>query len=147
MEKNRLIEQEKLKDLVKKVWQKVKKGKEGEIEDPNQLKLDLPSDVSQKKIQPMIPGLTFKEKRKKYLSDFSKPPFFTNTRKWLDANFEGNIYVGPDLTKYGFMLSGYQKIKPWEKVKYPYLFVTELEDQMRSWNFAMAKKLGLTGED
>jgi hypothetical protein len=146
---------EQLKHLIQKIWGKVvspKKRKKGEVEDPNQLNLGLnlppeqpstPDVKSLKRIQPLIPGLTTKEKRKKYLSDFSKPPFFTDTRKWLDANFEGNIYVGPDLSEYGFKLGGDQKIKPWEKVKYSYIFMTDMEKHMRSWNFAMARKLGL----
>ena len=109
-------------------------------ESPNQTQS---YDVSKmKKIRPLITGLTPEERQRMYREDFGKPPFYLDTRKWLDANFEGNIYVGPDLSKYGFQIE-YQKIKPWEKIKYPYLFVSDLEGHMRSWNYAMARKLGL----
>jgi hypothetical protein len=109
-------------------------------ESPNQTQS---YDVSKmKKIRPLITGLTPEERQRMYREDFGKPPFYLDTRKWLDANFEGNIYVGPDLSKYGFSIEG-QKIKPWETVKYPYIFVSDLEGHMRSWNYAMARKLGL----
>ena len=120
-----------LKRLIQTIWGKVasKGKKKGQTDDPNQMKLalGLPSTPFEPKvtkplkhIQPTIPGLTPKERRKKYLSDFSQPPFYTNTSKWLADNFRSDYYIGPDLTKYGFHLGGSQKIKAWEKIKYPY---------------------------
>ena len=141
-----------LKRLIQTIWGKVasKGKKKGQTDDPNQMKLalGLPSTPFEPKvtkplkhIQPTIPGLTPKERRKKYLSDFSQPPFYTNTSKWLADNFRSDYYIGPDLTKYGFHLGGSQKIKAWEKIKYPYQFVTNMEDYMQSWNYALARKL------
>ena len=42
----------------------------------------------------MLGNLTDKEKRKKYISDFGHPPFFIDTKKWLEANFDGDVYKG-----------------------------------------------------
>ena len=95
-----------------------------------------------KKIQPLPSGLTREERRKKYLKDFGRPPFYIDTRKWLKDNFKEDVYIGPDLTEYGFDIEG-QKIKPWEQIKYRYIFIDDLERHLRSWNFAMARKLGL----
>ena len=128
----------KVKDLVKQIWQAIfHKGGKGDI------------DVAKlRKIHPTAAGLTPKERRRKYISDFGRPPFYTNVKKWLDDNFEGyEIYIGPNLIEWGFALrdkSGYpvQKIKPFQRVKYPWIFQNNLESNMRDWNYALGRKFG-----
>jgi hypothetical protein len=100
-----------------------------------------------RKIHPTAAGLTPKERRRKYISDFGRPPFYTNVKKWLDNNFDEDIYIGPNLIEWGFTLrdSGWpiQKIKHWERIKDHWAFQNNLESNMRDWNYAMARKLGL----
>jgi hypothetical protein len=142
------------KKIIKQIWQAIfqKSRERGGEEDPDQLKLPLtmlePKRGELKKIQPYVSGLTSKQRRKKYLADFGRKPFYIDIRKWLDDNFTGDVYTGPDLVKWGFCLADQsnlpiQRIKPWERVKYPWIFQDTLESTMRSWNYSMARKLGL----
>ena len=91
--------------------------------------------------------------------EFSSPPFYSDPIKWRKENFDGGrecsdreigveddddpiIYKGPDLSEYGFNLAG-EKIRPGEEIKHKYTFLMRMEDHMQSWNFALARKLGL----
>lgn len=92
--------------------------------------------------------------------EFSSPPFYSDPKKWRKDNFDGGqeysereiwhadkndpiIYKGPDLSNYGFTINE-QEIKPSQIVASPYNFVRHLKDYMTSWNYALARKLGLT---
>ena len=54
------------------------------------------------------------------------------------------MFIKADLSKYGFRVGEGIKIKPGEKIKYKYIFLSDLEGHMRSWNYALARKLGVT---
>ena len=166
-----MMPNDKMRKLVLEVFRlwKKKDSKQSDLpfikqkpSEPQQLSFGLPYKdvnklpVGQLPLDISSPSYLSIEELKKRMK---RSPFYQDPKKWRKDNFKGGkeyrddqiweedptdpiIYIGPDLSKYGFDING-QKMKPMEKVNYELILVSDLLAHMNQWNYALAVKMGI----